>query len=765
LANDRLSQEQQKAVESKEPKLTVVAAAGAGKTRVLVERYLRHVTVDGISPDHLLTITFTRKAAAELRERIVNALRSLGREADAQVAETGPVQTIHSFCERLLRENSVEAGLDAEFEILAESQSARMLQEAIQEALSESLEEFPNAESFISTMAGQRQFNDRRSDYGRLESAIKTVLGTFRDGGVERSRLEQVYGSVESLSTLWRSVVTGLVGEDLGSPIDLSADPLDLEVIKASYKECGKRVPNWLRSKATPETERVAMLWTCGVVQIASIAWQRLEWKMSDQQAFDFSGLEARAVRLLRENPRVRARVRDQYRVVMVDEAQDVNPVQYALLEAIGAEREFMVGDAQQSIYGFRHADVELFRDRTRAGSQKLSRNYRSVPGILAFIDLVFGELWPDTYNPMVSKPMILDLDSDDSSDYAQVELWEYPAVSHPTTARYVSELVREGTRREDIAILVRRAADAASIVEELRKLEIPARVIGGSERFYTRMEIRDLANAMTAAADPYNDFALVSCLRSPVVGLSLDAIVSLAKDRPVIETLVEFVPGIEDDAIRLARFRAWFDPLRTHADRLSAWEVLGQILARSPYMENIARRRSRDQILANVRKLLSLATVETELGPLQFAERIRSIQELRHREGDAPPLGEPPDVVSVMTIHKSKGLEFDTVVIPSTSVALSQRARDIVSDIRHEVVATKYAGAESLMHALLTERQKRKSEQEELRIFYVAMTRAKKRLCVGLYPSGNVDNFSKRLRKIVGDPPHPTLTIRRAGA
>jgi len=758
----RLSPEQQAAVDAMDAKLTVVASAGAGKTRVLVDRYLRHVTKDGISPDHLLTITFTRKAAAELRERIVNALRRLGRNEDAQIAETGPVQTIHSYCERLLRENSVEAGLDAEFEILAESQSTRMVHEAIQDALSESLEEFPSAEAFISAMAGQRQFNDRRSDHSRLEGAIQQVLGLFRDGGLERPRLAELYASPESLSELWGIVVRRMVGTELSAGPDFMDGPFNLESIRAAYKEHTNKVPTWLRTKATEETQRNALVWTCGVAQLASIAWQKLEWKMSDLQAFDFSALESRAVRLLRTNESVRNRVRKQYKVVMVDEAQDVNPVQYSLLEAIGAQNEFMVGDAQQSIYGFRHADVELFRQRMREGSRRLTKTYRSEPGILAFVDRVFGELWPDSYNPMVAKPMMLDLDLDDADDYTGVELWEYPALSHSMTAAYVEQLLQE-KKREDITVLVRFTKDAASIAEELRKRGIPSRVVGGSERFYTRMEIRDLANAMTAAADPYNDFALSACLRSPIAGLSLDSIVALARSKPIIDALKEFVPPLAEDEPKLERFKEWFFELSAHADRLSAWEVLGQILARSPYMESVARRRTRDQILANVRKLLSLATVETDLGPLQFAERIRSIQELRHREGDAPPLGEPPDVVSVMTIHKSKGLEFDTVVLPVTNVRLGDRARDIASDIRHEVVAAKYGGSDSLMHALLTDRQKKKSEQEELRIYYVAMTRAKKRLCIGLYPSGNIDNFSKRLRKILGDSPHPGLRMRRA--
>lgn len=117
------TKEQQAVIDAPESAFTVIAAAGAGKTFVLVERYLRHVEDEGLGADQILTITFTKKAAAEMKSRIVGRLRTKGLFDQAQVAETGPIQTIHSFCERLLRENALEAGLDPQFEIMSEEQS------------------------------------------------------------------------------------------------------------------------------------------------------------------------------------------------------------------------------------------------------------------------------------------------------------------------------------------------------------------------------------------------------------------------------------------------------------------------------------------------------------------------------------------------------------------------------------------------------------------------------------------------------------------
>ena len=125
---------QKEVVEAREPHLVVIAGAGAGKTSVLVQRYLRFVR-EGIPPSNILSITFTRKAAAEMKKRIVDTLREEGLFEAAREAETGPIQTVHSFCERLLRENAIAAGLDPEFEILAEAAKAEAREEAIQGAM------------------------------------------------------------------------------------------------------------------------------------------------------------------------------------------------------------------------------------------------------------------------------------------------------------------------------------------------------------------------------------------------------------------------------------------------------------------------------------------------------------------------------------------------------------------------------------------------------------------------------------------------------
>ena len=313
---------------------------------------------------------------------------------------------------------------------------------------------------------------------------------------------------------------------------------------------------------------------------------------MAARQTLDFTALESQAVRLLNKKPEVRARLAAQYRVAMIDESQDVNPQQDRLFDAMGVARTMVVGDAQQSIYGFRGAEVALFRARTRNGSYPLTRNWRSEAGILRFVDHVFAPLWPE-YAPMAPSPAPFRLDDAPiAQGFEGVELWRHNAVDPSATAVYVREMLEDGVRPGETAVLVRSAAAAQRLKNGLDGEGIPARIAGGSERFYTRLEVRDLSNALRAVADPYDDYALLCALRSPIAGLSLDAIVHLAADGGgVVERLDPDRLSAEEDRARLAEFLRWYTPLSKVADRLPAGEALAEVFAASPFLTAMARR------------------------------------------------------------------------------------------------------------------------------------------------------------------------------
>jgi ATP-dependent helicase/nuclease subunit A len=749
----RLSSEQQAVLDADHGRLVVEASAGAGKTRVLVERYLRHVTADGIAPDRILTITFTRKAAAEMKGRIVARLRELGRIEEAQRAETGPIQTIHAFCERLLRENALEAGLDPEFEILSEAQAARLADRCVREAIAEAEAHGTELRDLLTELAGRRAWKDA-SPHGLLETAARTVLRDLRGAGMTPGELKSKHGDPGSLLECWQSeVLKEALPELLFAMANVPQEEFHHRLQKA-YKDLGVPLPPWLRPLPSWPADLECAAHATGLAALVASAWVRFDERMEQEQALDFTALEMRAVDLVSRSDPTRERLQQSYRVVMVDEAQDVNPLQHALLDALGIDSELFVGDAQQSIYGFRQADVGLFRERRdRSEGMRLSKNYRSEEGILRFVDCLFGRLWGDGYAPMCDPPTPMDFTVDGVPDFGAVEVWRQKDRDTSGIAQAVSDLVGGGCPPRDIAILVRQGWFGNEILRALEAVGVPARVVGGTERFFTRLEVRDLANALQALADPYDDFALLATLRSPFCGLSLDAVALLAKQAPVYEALATFKSPVEEDVAKLERFYGWFEPLSRFADRLPAWELLSALLPVSGYLEALAARPGAEQSIANVRKLLGLAAQEPELGPLEFAEGIREIQDLRHKEGDAPAIEDDADVVTILTIHKSKGLEFPVVILPDTHQVPSKIPKRVEVESRKRTLTTFFGDDEALYHRWIADRRRDRDAEEELRVLYVAMTRAQKRLCVVAHESAQDGSMARTILS--------TLTLR----
>jgi ATP-dependent exoDNAse (exonuclease V) beta subunit len=442
----------------------------------------------------------------------------------------------------------------------------------------------------------------------------------------------------------------------------------------------------------------------------------------------DFVELERKTVELLHNSEPASRRIKAQYRAVLIDESQDMNPIQHRLVEALGIEQEMLVGDAQQSIYGFRQADVRIFEEK--AGQKKtlpLSSNKRSEQGVLRFVDELFGKVW-QSYLPMAQSF------EGAETRFRGVEMWVQKVKDTAQVASWLKELVgEEGAKK--VAVLTRTSGYAQDLLSRLETLKVPARIAGGSERYYTRLEIRDLANCLTALVDPHEDFALLAALHSPLANLSLDSIVLLAQGKAVWKALPEFDSPVPEDKPKIERFLGWFEPLTKFADRLSAWEVLSEILAKSPYFETVAKKPAGIQTLANVRKLLSIAAGMPESDARVFAKRMREIREIRHHEGDAPALEDEANQVTIMTIHKAKGLEFDCVVIPET-LAPERRMGDLEIDRSTGMLTVSFGGGGSSYHLINTQWRKERDREELYRLLYVALTRAKRRLCLVVDPS-----------------------------
>lgn len=719
-----LNPSQKLAVEKTSGTYSVVASAGGGKTHVLVEKFIHLVVNEGVSPDEILSITFTKKAAAEMKFRIVNRLRDLEKLEEAQVAETGPISTIHSFCERLLRENAIAARINPKFEIIEEKRAFGLRNDAVAEACFSAISELPEVQSFITKNSGSK-------NYLIGDELLKILSGAVSGRSNFAPGLDHFFQTYESFQTFEKRIIeelskTDLIVQNLATEGHGLIDIFRLKKIKES--EAKKRRTTPKEFPVEQELEVLQDSWAFGKLICEAITNYR--GKLEQLQSFDFAMLEEKAVALVGENPDVRIRLQNQYKAILIDETQDVNSVQYKLLESLGIPHQMSVGDPQQSIYGFRGSNPRLFAEKNKnQDCINLHYNYRSTPAIINFVNDFFEKEWPGLYNAMssngeVPKPL---------RRYEGVEIWNQDERDYAQIALNINALIQEGTAPKDIAVLTRANHDCDAISESLKELEIPSVILSSSDRFYTRMESRDLANGLQVCTSPHDDFALASFLLSPYIQISYDALITITSQLNgesiwhTIDTTELELPA--EDQAKLKRFKEWFGVLIQVADRLPAWEVISELFHRTPVMENIGSHPNRVQIIANMRKLLRDAAKNKDILCTEMATIFRQTVDIRHKENEAQ-IFQDQDSVSLLTIHSAKGLEFPTVILPSTGSSLVLDNKSSYIDKQTGLIVFNSAKG-STYNNWLQSLRKRADREESIRLLYVAMTRAKERLCI----------------------------------
>ncbi len=695
----------------------MVAGAGSGKTSLLVARYLAHVLEDGIEPSRLLTVTYTRKAVAEMRERIVRSLDASGHGEFAQSAETGPIQTVHGFCERVLRENAFDAEIDPRFTILEGAQTDLLVEGAFRRALEAQAAARPEVEELLDQMAGKPSFfgpNWVESSTFRL---VRGLVEKVRSSGTTPEAMLAAHETPERTLATWSDAIWTSYGQEGAAPFAQPHQTVDA-LAELHLKLGFSRIPG-------PEEDLRAARMTTGLAALTVETWKQLDSALFQARALDFALLESHVLRVLESQPRVVQRLREQYRALLVDEAQDINPVQHRILAALAIEPTMLVGDAAQCIFGFRGAEPSHFLELEGVQrSAPLDVNHRTTQVVLNAVDRVFSRQWKEDYVPMTA--------SREPEGPTGVEVWELPARSTQDIARRIHDLVHEGTRPEDIAVLCRSNQAATDYAAALREMGVPCEVIGGSKKFYIRLEVRDLANALEALVTPHSDYALLGVLRSPMVGLSLDSVVVLAKAGRVWERLESFEPEVEEDKPRLAEFMEWFERIRKTVRRGPAWEALSAILSESPYLVRLAGSTLAEQRIANVRKLVRMAASMPAVAPLEFAEILRGAQELAADEFEADPeYSDRP--VQLMTMHSAKGLEFEVVVLPDVFGRIGSQLHpdDAYFDRAHRTVVFDPFQSSRGARAWAGFAHEQASKEERWRLWYVGMTRAKRLLCL----------------------------------
>jgi ATP-dependent helicase/nuclease subunit A len=744
---------QRDAIEIRDRDVFTEAGAGSGKTGVLVERYCDSVVCDDVGPEGILAFTFTERAAGELRQRVRRRLMERAHAAAqrgeserareiaraAREGERAWITTIHGFCRRLLAAHPVAARMDPRFRVLDASEASRLRERAFAAAVEATVARGgATAARFVAAFW-----------LPRLRDTVIDVHEKLRSQGVDPPRLP-----------------------DPGPPV-------------RSVKE-GKDIPELTPVEARRAADGLA---TFGALLGAYDAeYARLK---TERSGADFADLELRALGLLRTAGPVAEAWRERFAHLMVDEFQDTNRVQLELIDALrgAATRLFVVGDEFQSIYRFRHADLDVFREQREAAAADrateelpLRGNFRSRPDLLASVDFLGEALFGESFVPLeagrgvpaeppadgpATELLITDIAADAPNEgwrSDEIELEPPPGekgAACVAEARFLAERLRElhdrGVERGDMVVLLRAFTHVDAFEDALERAGLAPYVVGG-RGYWSQQQVEDALRLLGVIANPLDDELLFGALASPACGVSADALWLLRQAArgpdgharqvwPTIERGEWPVDLPAEDIGRLERFREVLAELRAEAPLRPLDALVDRVISAFDYDLAVLAMRSGPRRMANLRKLMRLAAEYEEhdgrdlRGFLDFAEERTGRDE---REGQAAVQVEGHDGVRVMTVHAAKGLEFPVVAVadlgrrlgagfayPDLVVGRLAGSATEPGEARFGMRVPVAAGDPLRLWELvaLCEEEVAAEVEEALRLAYVAATRAQERL------------------------------------
>ena len=840
---DKFTPEQRVAIKA-QGKTIVSASAGSGKTTVMIEKIVRLVQ-DGQSLDSLLAVTFTKKAASQMKEKLskelikaINAPETTAEhraELKRQLVEVpnADISTIHSFCAKLLRRNFFAVGIDNSFRVIAgdDADGTALKNEALDELFDEAYEhkdvDFQHLLSvywrkksdntlrkiFTQTYGGLRDRADYRAYLektvlGYDENTFNGVCADLKERLDEKSRyyaellkIEQTYfESVEavaqtalanellSLLSAWETapdyfdacaVAVPKFTMNRGQKSDTAEKKAHMERLAFLKKRLQKIHTDELQKINSREEELRAFLLSGKTASVLAkyllLFDEKYAQLKTERGVLDYNDLEHKTLELLKDE-NVLSALREKYKYVFVDEYQDVNPVQEAILSQIGGENVFLVGDVKQAIYGFRGSKSKFFLDKQKefalgtGNNLALTRNFRSADAVLNAVNMQFSlAMSPRVSQINYARDSLMERGGRYQANSGRVQVHFfgksekkeaekrgiYSVKAHSQgkkaddseLAKLVYEIIK-GERRQkyydpdtgrerqvqysDIVILSRKnQGRITKTIEALSSAGIPVSATSALN-ICECAEIKTLIDILSLIDNAEQDVPLCSALLSSMGDLTANDLAEIRlayPDETYFRGACKRYANEQDGytARKLRAFYLYYDELRTLSRVMDAGELLCKLLSDTHMESRLLTRENGVACLKRIHRFIEETAVPESLCVHAFLDRLRDLEyNIPFSENG----GE--NAVKVMTMHASKGLEFPIVILDDLSAPFHGVDHDEV------FVEEKYGLAprafypetmlknNTLLRRLYEEQELENSIADALNLYYVALTRAK---------------------------------------
>ena len=850
----RFTKSQQAAIDARGNDILVAAAAGSGKTAVLVERIIQNILRnvydnDGFEIDEILVATFTNASARDMKDKIEVALRKRLLEStddkerayiNAQILKmnTAHISTLHSFCLYLIQNHYQIVGLAPNVRTIDTIEGELLLESVIKDVIEYKLthkdqvfedltrtflgkndiSEFVNTvkasyKSAIANADVDRFLSELIDQYSKDDFLIEIeekysehIKQLIQDVSATADRINKRLNAVEveedyinhNKQRVYNNVVKKV--NDILNEINLLTDtsgvpkkkdfmlteikpadiknfemyidahnPYKAEIISMAelYIRLTKTLSNALIHSENDFKEDLRCMNDIRNAYISLIQDVKTEFLKRKRRmgVIDFNDYEHLALEILND-PDVRTLYQEKFKEIMIDEYQDTNPVQEAIVQRLksdsGGNHIFMVGDVKQSIYKFRQADPTIFIEKFNRFSQTddgtlvtLNNNFRSAKGVINLTNRVFETIMDEavgevTYDASQKLVFSKELTADNST-LSYIENYTHTDEIEDFKDRYIIERIKSlkhmGVPFKDIVVLTRAKAQHITLQQLLLEHNIPSH-IESDKGYFESIEVRTIKSLLNIIDNPLQDDHLVGVLRIPFVGCDVNEIARVrnASDAQYLyEAIKDYVAEYDDElSYKLVRFIEILDYFQNEAKYVSAHELIEDVYRTTRLVEFFSAMYNGEVRRANLYQFQHKARAFEAQRHITLYEFLSYINELLSEEkdfGEESVLGAEDDIVRIMTIHKSKGLEFKNVIYYHLEKNIENPARREPAIHLHNTygLAIKTfdinngAILRNMHSVLMSDAISQELYSEEIRLMYVAFTRAEERLILPL--------------------------------